>query len=402
MDSLMLHEPLTDLAVRGLKPDPKNRYEIFDAKVPAFGVRVFPSGIKSFVLLYRQNGRPRRLTLGRYPVLSLSEARRLAQAALNQLAHGTDPQKEKTEARRGDGFDTVVDTFLHTHCARFNRPSTAHETARILRSHFITRWGRRPLHEIGRAEVVSVLDRIVETGSPSAANHALAAIRKFFNWAVERGLIEISPCIGLKAPTPMRSRDRVLDDAELAAIWREADQIGYPYGSIIKLLILTAQRRGEVTELRWGEIDFDGKTWTIPAGRTKSNRMQVAPLVPRAIDALLSIPRLDEERVFPAQGSSDRSFSGFSKAKRRLDTAAKTSDWTLHDLRRTAATGMARLGVAPHVVERVLNHTSGMLGGVAGVYNRFGYQPEMRAALELWSNHVAKVAEGNLTEPRGQ
>lgn len=385
---------LTDLSIKGLLPRGNERYEVFDSKVPGFAVRVFPSGIKSFVLLYRQQGRLRRMTLGRYPVISLSEARRLAQRALNSVAHGSDPQQSKTEARNGIAFGETVDTFIATHCARFNRARTAHETARILRSQFVVRWDARDVRDIARADVIVVLDRIVAIGASSAANNALAAIRKFFNWAIERGLIDTNPCVGLKKPAPHRSRDRVLSDGELAQVFRAAIAEGYPYGAIVALLILTAQRRGEVTEMRWSEIDFDKATWTIPAARTKSNRMQVLPLVPQALATLAAVPRFNDDRVFPAQAASSNSFSGFSRAKKRLDEVSGVTQWVVHDLRRTAATGMARLGVAPHVVERILNHTSGTLGGVAGVYNRFGYLPEMRTALDQWAAHVSAVQNG--------
>ncbi|MFZ2555550.1 MAG: site-specific integrase [Minisyncoccia bacterium] len=320
--------------------------------------------------------------------MRLAEARKMAQGALNSVAHGDDPQQEKENARNGFAFDETVETFLRTHCARFNRTSTAQETARLLNAQFVNRWGRRDLREITRSEVVAVLDRIVANGAPSAGNHALSAVRKFFNWCVERGLIEISPCTAIKKPTPHRSRDRVLSDHELAAIWSAARSVGYPYGSIVQLLILTAQRRGEVTGMRWHDIDFEKSTWSIPAERTKSNRQQILPLVPAAMEIITSLPKLGADHVFPAQGESQNAFSGFSKSKRRLDETSGVRVWTLHDLRRTAATGMASLGVSPHVVERVLNHTSGTLGGVAGVYNRFGYLPEMCAALEKWSEQI--------------
>ena len=398
----MTAEALTDLAIRGLKPDPLSRFEVFDSKVPGFGVRVFPSGIKSFILLYRHNGRPRRLTIGRYPVLSLAEARRMANAALGELAHGADPQKLKAEVPTRNDVAATVDRFVETHCSRHNRRRTADETARILRVHVVKPWGRRSLPEISRGDIIGVLDAMVSSGKPIAANRTLAAIRKLFNWCVDRGLIEASPCAGLRAPAATSSRDRVLSDRELASIWKAAQQIGYPICAIVQLLILTAQRRGEVTDMRWSEVDLKAGIWTIPANRTKSNRQQVLPLPPLAIEIIAAVPNFGQSRVFPAQGGSDASFSGFGGAKRRLDDASGVSGWTFHDLRRTAATGMARLGVAPHVVERVLNHTSGSLGGVAGIYNRFGYQPEMRAALLRWADRISEGAERNLREHRSE
>ncbi len=145
--------------------------------------------------------------------------------------------------------------------------------------------------------------------------------------------------------------------------------------------------------MRWNEINLDARTWSIPAERTKSDRAHVVPLSPLAVGVIASIPRVHDELVFPSQGQDARTFSGFSKAKRRLDALADVTEWTLHDLRRSAATILAQLGVAPHVVERILNHTTGTLGGVAGIYNRFGYLPEMRAALELWAGHIGGLIQ---------
>ena len=389
----MRREGLTDIAVQNLKPDPSARFEVFDVKLPGFGVRVFPSGIKSFVLFYRHQGRLRRLTLGRYPVVSLADARRLALDALGGVTRGTDPQQVKQDERRKATFEDAVARFIIIHCERHNRAVTAHETARVLRHRFVDKWGKRNLKEITRADVAGVLDAIVKEGKGSSANHALAAIRKFFNWCVERGLIESSPCTGIRAPAPHRSRDRVLSDPELVAVWRASEAVGFPFGTIVKLLILTGQRRGEVAAMRWDEIDFESGVWSIPALRTKSNRAQVVPLPPQAISLLRSAPRFESPFVFMALGNEDASFSGFSKAKARLAGRAEFGDWTLHDLRRTAASGLARLGVSPHVIERILNHTTGTLGGVAGIYNRFGYLPEMRKALEQWSEYVSKLVD---------
>ncbi len=382
---------LTDVEIRNLKARPTGRYEVFDSKVPGFAIRVSPSGVKSFVLMYRSMGRLRRLTVGRYPVISLVEARRLASLALNRLNHGIDPQQQKHEERTQLRLAAHVESFIDRYCLRHNRDATAQATARILRTRFVTKLGVKNLDEIGRADVVGILDAIVGEGKDSAAIRALAAIRKFFNWTVERGLLEINPCAGIKAPAPHRSRDRVLSDEELSAIWRAAVAVGFPFGNIVHILILTAQRRGEVAGMGWGEISEQQRTWSIPAERTKSNRAHLVPLAPTAMVILSNVPRTSDTLVFQAVGNEETSFSGFSKSKRRLDLVARIDAWTLHDLRRTAATGMARLGVAPHVVERVLNHTTGTLGGVAGVYNRFGYEPEMRSALELWAAHIEAI-----------
>ena len=389
----MVQTALTDLEVRNLKANKSKRYEVFDGKVPGFAVRVFPSGGKSFVLLYRQGGRVRRLTIGQYPTLSVADARRLARKALNDAAHGVDPQADKDEARQAVTFTNAVETFVETYAGRFNRASTAKEYRRLLTVDSGKSLGEHELRLIRREDLHKILDELVKVGTPGTANHVLAAARTFFSWCLERGILEASPSAGIKMPAPIRSRDRVLSGDELQSVWRGATAIRYPFGTIVQLLILTAQRRGEVGDMRWSELNFDNNTWTLPASRTKSSRAHTVPLTPAAVKILDNIPKRDDERVFPADGGNDSSFSGYSKAKRRLDLATGVVGWVLHDLRRTAATGMAQHGVPPHVVERILNHTTGTLGGVAGVYNRFGYLPEMRAALLVWSHAVTSDVE---------
>ena len=390
---LMAHTPLTDLAIRGLSPPPGQRAEIWDSKVPGLGVRASGHGTKSWVLMYRFDGRKRRLGLGRYPTVSLAEARKLANNALNQVAHGIDPEPKILASSTAPTFANIIDQFVEKHCRQHNRANTAHETERILRSRFLPLWRDRLVAEISKSEVRECIEAIAKAGTPSAANHALAAIRKFFNWCVDQDLLVASPCDRLRKPAPASERERVLSDTELTAVWRATHALTGPYPAIIKLLVLTAQRRGEVTGMCWSEIDADNKTWTIPGRRTKNHTAHTVPLTSAALDVINALPRLHDDLVFPARGNDTSTFSGFSKLKRELDRVAGVSDFTLHDLRRTAATGMAKLGVSPHVVERVLNHASGTFAGVAGVYNRFAYLPEMRDALERWSAHLDGLAQ---------
>ena len=223
----VLKQPLTDLLLRKLKGG-EERIEVWDSKLPGFGARVSPSGTKSFVLLYRFRGLPCRLTLGRYPVLGLGEARELAKEALNQVARGIDPRQKKEERPATYLFQAVADEFVRVHCGRRNRERTRKETARTLHFDFVSRWRRRDVRDIGRKDVVDVLDTIVERGAPIAANNALAAIRKFFNWCFERGVIATNPCNGIKKPAKSETRDRVLSDEELRSLWQASDTIGYP------------------------------------------------------------------------------------------------------------------------------------------------------------------------------
>jgi integrase len=385
-----LQQPLSDLLIRKLKGGAE-RIEVWDAKLPGFGVRVSPTGTKSFVLLYRFAGSPRRLTLGRYPVLALAEARQLAREALNQVARGIDPQQGKKRKTAPPSFAGIVEEFVRVHCERRNRGRTRTETARILRFDFVSRWPRRDAQDITRKDVLAVLDSIVERGSPVAANNALSAIRKFFNWCLERGLIEGNPCNAIKKPTKPVARDRVLSDDELRSVWKASEAIGYPFGPLVQLLILTGQRRNEVTSMRWPDIDFEPAIWSIPGEFTKNGKPHLVPLAPAVVARISSLPRLHETLVFPARGNANATFSGFSKLKTRMDELSGVSGWTLHDLRRSAATHLGRLGVAPHVVERILNHASGSFRGVAGVYNRFHYLPEMREGLERWAQHIEQL-----------
>lgn len=387
----------TDLFLRKLASPKAGREEHYDGKVPGFGVRVTATGTKTFFVVYRHHGAFRRLSLGRYPVLSLQEARQQAQQALRTVTLGDDPQtaRRAQQTAKSDLFPEVVERFIKGHCERHNRQSTAYETARLLQSIFVPVWAKKSVQEIERGDVLAVIDDIEAAGKPAAARHAFAAIRKFFNWCVERGHITQSPCVTLKAPGRTVSRERVLSDAELADVLQSAKAVGWPFGPIVELLILTAQRRGEVVGMQWSEIDLKEKVWTIPGSRTKNHRTHTVPLTDTALQLIDSLPRhVDSPFVFPARGKPDQAYSGYSKGKRALNELCDTTEWTLHDLRRTAATGMAMAGVAPHVVEKILNHSTGTFGGVAGVYNRFNYIAEMRAALEVWENRVASLKNG--------
>ena len=379
---------LTDLTLRSLAPRGTQRYEIWDRKLPGFGVRVSPAGTKTFVLFYYSGGRKRRFSLGRFPHLSLADARASAMVILGQLASGIDPDGVPDAPASPRRFEVVVEDFIDKHCSRHNRKSTAYATARLLRKHFTPELAGRPIGDISRRDIVTILDEAVAADTPSIANHALFAVRKFFNWCVERSIVDVNPIAGLARPAPLRTRDRVLSDAELCVLWQAAQDIGYPFGTIVQLLILTAQRRGEVAGMRWSEIDFEQGQWTIPGDRTKNKRLHAIPLSKISLSILAAVPRINPVLIFPARGRDTEVVSGFSKIKVQLDARLGVQDWTLHDLRRTAATGMAGLRIPPHVVERILNHASGTFAGVAGVYNRFGYLDEMRSAVETWDRNI--------------
>ncbi len=384
----MTRTPLTDVTLRKLPPPTAGSREVWDGRVPGFGVRISAGGTKSFILVYRSAGKPRRLTLGRYPLLTLTEARRAAQEALTKVAKGIDPAAEKKKKANPANNPLVFETFATEFIEKYARPKNKdwRETHRLLKREFCSHWADRDIRDIAKADVTAVIDGIVARGSAGAANHALAAIRRLFNWAVERGVLDMSPVQGLKPPARTYARDRVLTDDELVAVWHAADCEGYPFGDIVHLLILTGQRRGEVAGMRWCDIDTKAVTWTLPGALNKSGRMHLLPLTDTAVTMVNALPRMSETLVFPSKTTaSTNPVSGLGKAKARIDGNCGFSDWRLHDIRRTVATGMARLKVPPHVVEKVLNHSSGTF---AGVYNRFGYIDEMREALEAWDIHL--------------
>jgi integrase len=328
------------------------------------------------------------MTVGRYPLLSLAEARARAERALREVSEGRDPAAAKKAARNRYAdqlFTAVAEEFVEKHAKRKTR--TWRETERILKREFAWPWKHRPIQDITKQDLNRVLDGIVARRAPIAANGALAAVRKLFNWAIERGYVSVSPCAGTQRPSKAVSRNRVLSHAELAAVWRAAADTPYPFGQVVQLLILTAQRRAEVVGMRWSELDLEQRLWSLPAARTKANREHAVPLSELAVRIIRSVPRMHDDLVFPARGK-DTAASGFSKWKRALDANSKAIGWTLHDLRRTAATRMAELSVRPHVIEHILNH---QMPGVAGVYNRFEYLPEMREALAQWSEQISRI-----------
>jgi integrase len=267
----------------------------------------------------------------------------------------------------------------------------------VLKGSPTAKWGERKIGDIRRADLIALLDDIVDRGAPIVANRVLAALRKLFNWTLDRDLTAASPCAGVKPPTSERARARVLTDDELKLVWQAASEIGWPFGAIVRLLILTGQRRQEVGQMTWGELELDRKLWTLPRRRVKNDTGHEVPLSAAAIAIIETLPRMQGcNLLFSTTGAT--AVSGFSKAKDKLDEKTGVAEWRLHDLRRTVASGMARLGIALPVIEKVLNHSSGTFAGIVGVYQRHSFSEEKRAALETWGRFVTALSEG---EPAG-
>jgi integrase len=373
---------LTDISVKSLKLPKSGQRFYADENLKGFGVRVSQGGTKTFVLVH--GPRRERITIGRYPIISLAEARTEARRRLAEITLG----KARPKAI---GFDDARDNFLIA-CEAKNRQRTVRDYRRLLK-HFP--FGRTQLAQITRRDISDRLDRLKKT--PSEANHAMVAIKVFFRWVERQGYLEGNPCGTLKAKQVSSSRERTLSDDELTKLFVLAQQEPYPYGPIVCLLALTGQRRGEIASLRWSWIDADEKIISLPADITKNRRVHNFPYGELTANVLGKIPRIDD-LLFPAsrthvRGKPTTVYNGWPKAKVSFDRKLHgVSSYILHDLRRTYSSQLAALGTPIHVTEKLLNHVSGTLSGVAGVYNRYSYANEMRTAVEVYEKRLRKLA----------
>jgi integrase len=391
---------LTQIALDKLKSGPARR-EVPDGKMRGLFHIIQPTGARSWAVRYRINGISKKLTLGPYPAIDLKEAREKAADAIKVVVNGEDPAAIKQERKRAelvpDDRD-LVEKVAAEFVVRYAKPKQRSwaETERILNKEVVAPWMGRRLSKIGRADVHELLDGVVDRGAPIMANRCLAALRRMGAWAVERGLIESSRCDKVKAPAAERSRDRVLSDDELKAVWKAADAIRWPFGPMLQLLVLTGQRRDEIASMSWNEIDFEARTWTLPRERSKNDQAHVVPLSEQAIAILKDVPKIASKAGYVFTTNGRAPVSGFARAKARLD-AALTADmepWVIHDLRRTFASGAARLGIAINVVEKCLNHSSGTFSGIVSVYQKHDFADEKRIAMQTWARHVAAVVAG--------
>lgn len=420
---------LTVTAVEKLKPNPDKTFEVRDAGASGLRLIIHPSGRKTWVLRGRlgAGGKQAKITLGPLdlsrddegePVLgaplSLKGARILANQLLRQRAKGVDISEAKT--KKGDAFPEVVKEFIADHARPRNR--TWKSTANVLGlsyqaenvepvlkpSGLAARWFTKSITEIDGAMIHGAIADSRRNGVPGAKTkkattdpsnsrgRALAAaLGKLFAWATQHRKIEVNPALGMYRPPTPDARSRTLTDAEVKAVWKASDAVGFPFGPVVQLLLLTGQRRDEIAGMMWSELNDDFSILNLPPERTKNKRPHTVPLPPQAREIIAKVPRVEGvDFLFSTTGVTP--ISGFSKFKRQFDTKMEIAQhWQLHDLRRTAVTGMAELGVLPHVIEAIVNHISGHKGGVAGVYNKAVYAAEKKAALELWANHVGSL-----------
>jgi len=378
-------------------PEGKTEHIVFDEALPGFGIRLRKGGKKTWIAQYRIGAKQRRITIGSVEAIDPDEARTQAKTYIAKVQLGGDPQIEKQVVRTKakETLLVVIETYLSTYAAANLKPNTLKEVSRSLLAHW------KPLHEVQvhsltRGMIASQLGDIAVQRGPIASNRSRAYLSAMLNWAVTQGLIETNPALGTGKATKELARERVLSDNELALVLKHAGS--GDYGAIIRLLILTGQRREEVAAMEWGEIDFSRAIWSIPGSRTKNKLPHDVPLSLEAIAILKSMIRREQRPLI--FGSGDGPFSGWSKSKAALDARINNDlgsqsmaikPWRVHDLRRTVTTRMGDLGVLPHVVEAALNHISGHKAGVAGVYNRSTYAKEKLSALELWGAHVSSL-----------
>jgi integrase len=381
----------------------KSEQIFFDEALPGFGLRYRAGGSKTWIYQFKLGNKQRRLSFGYYPAISPDAARKTAAEMHAKVRLGVDPVAQKVESRAkvAETMEAALRSYLPFKKDRL-KPRSYIEMERHLLLH------GKPLHELQLAKIDrrAIATRLVEITRDSGAvtsNRVRASLSAFFSWGIQQGLIDRNPVVGTGREQE-RSRERVLSDSELAAIWNGLEDDDF--GAIIKLLVLTGQRASEIAGLRWSEINDD--KITLPPERTKNARGHQIPLSAPALNILQSVKqRKDRDFLF---GRRAGPFIGWVSPRRRLDariaeaTGAPLPHWTPHDIRRSVATQMGeQLAVAPHIVEAILNHVSGTKSGVAGIYNRAVYAEEKRRALNLWGAHVMAIVEGrarNIVPPR--
>lgn len=403
---------------------------LWDGDLKGFGLKVTPAGGKVYVFQYRI-ARPgetahtpaRRYTIGKHGSLTPEQARTRAKELAVLVSTGTDPREleadklaAKDEAKRNIeernrlakelAFDRMAGLWLdHYENEKGRRPSSIAQASMVVRNHLQPALGNKPLPQIGRADLQPIIDAI-PSSQKAMRRTVFAYASVLFGWAVNRGDLDSNPIASMAKPEAPKARDRVLTDEELAVIWRATPSVPVPFGVMYRLLFLTGQRRSEIAAMNWAELDRSTATWTIPASRAKNGNVHIVPLsapIIAELDALAGY--VDGKKAWPKSGyvmttTGRNPISGFSKAKRALDdsiTKAREGEpiaaWRVHDIRRTVATQLQRLGVRFEVTEAVLNHVSGSKGGVAGIYQLHDWADEKRTALDAWARRLAELIQ---------
>ena len=368
----------TDAYIKSLKPT-ASRYELYDANLAGFGIRVSPSGAKSWMAFSRNMERKTRVTLGRYPQMPLGQARQRAMNTLMKMADGEFQRSTKIQL-----FEHALDDWYKKDQAQ-NKSFLQVKNAMEL--HVRPSLKDFKLANIEKRDIIKIIDRIAMK-APTQANRVLAFTKRFFNWCVSRDLLAISPANGITKAKTEASRDRVLSKDELTAIYSATFEMPYPFGPLLRILTLTGKRLNEVAGCQWTEINLEEAKWELPRDRSKNKTSHVVHLSnPVSKEFATLMNPTNQELVFTTTGKTP--VSGFSKAKKQLDKISGVNDWRLHDLRRTFATvATETLGYEPVVVDRVLNHVNGSVKGIAAVYQKGQYLEKRKIVLDAWASYV--------------
>jgi len=386
---------LTDRLLKALKTE-ETLEEFWDQSFPgSFGVRVMKGGRKTFVLMYRTGGRRRRMKLGTYPVLSLAEARRDAFGVLGAVERGEDPAEKRKQDRNAGTFEELAQLYLEMHARPHKKAASIKEDTRILTTYLLPAWGRRTFQSITRSDVIRLLDEIkFKRGAPVMANRVKALASTIFNFAARKALVPetfANPCTNVEQPTKEKSRDRVLSDDEIKALWKDLESRAEPTASIYRLVLLTGQRPGEVKAMRWPDIDGED-IWTIPATETKNHREHKVPLSSHALAIIEQLRPLSWDGEFVFAAPTGGHIKWLQKMSQRIQKNVGFN-FRPHDLRRTCATNLSKLGVDDVTIATILNH-SWPLRHMTAVYNRWERLPEMSRALERWGAKLEAIVTG--------
>lgn len=407
---------LTDRALKALKPAPGgSRVVIWDAVMPSLAVRVSAKGKKSFYTVKRRLGdtSPSWVLLGVYPVLSLADARKRAREALGALAEGQHPkrlaeakrladEKAAAEAAReatATRFETVAADFerLYIDKPKQLRPHSQRTYRRYLRR-LVEALGEKPIGNIRRRDIIDLVEAVQQQSGAPTASGLFGVLRCLFGWALDRDVpgLEANPSAGIRITKLIgspQSRDRLLSDVELAAIWRACPTVGQPFDTVFRLLMLTGARLNEIAAAKWEDLDLDRAELLIPASRSKNKEAQIIPLTSVALELLAAVPRFSGPFIFTTTAGL-RPAQHPSNAKAKIDAVLRAqgieiAPWVVHDLRRAVRSGLGRLGIAPLVAELVIGHKA--KAGIVSVYDRHSYAAEKRAALARWQAHLMGI-----------
>lgn len=386
----------TDKLIKTLKPK-ADRYDLRENSGKGFMIRVFPSGQKSWGFIYNFEGKKKRMTFGNYPEMSLADARKLHSKALSILTNGKDPAQVKRNQLLEARMSQTVNELINEYLEKWAKPRKRSwkEDERILIKDVIPTWGKRKAKDILRRDVILLLDNILERGSPIIANRTLAVIRRMFNFAVERSIIEVSPCHSVKAPSKENKRERLLSVNEIKNFWECIDKTSMSELTklALKLQLTTAQRKGEVVSAQWSEIDLQSGWWTIPANKAKNGNSHRVPLSNMSMNLLKQLKEISGDScwLFPSpKGNTHMSGTAIDHALRKNIKYFNHSEtpYTPHDLRRTAASHMTSQGISRLVVSKILNHVE---RSITAIYDRHSYDKEKRYALEAWGNKLEEI-----------